>query len=130
MVVSVLCFLFVWSLAFSLYTAVSVWWLRVFLSLANFFSALDMDAREHNTERRGVFSLQWYSQCVDGAMHHAQRLPTLGVYTGEQLYRLSRSSNARDLPERNKKCKTLERLWKIKFLFDVLNSVLFFCIPS
>ena len=110
MVVSVLCSFFVWLLAFSLYTAVSVWWLHGFFSLANFFSALDMDAREHNTERRGVFSLQWYPQCVDGAMHRAQQLPTLGVYTGEQLYRLSRSSNARDLPERNKKCKTLERL--------------------
>ena len=54
-----------------------------------FFSALDMDAREHNKERRGVSGLQWNPQCVDGAMHRVQRLPTLGVYTGEQLNRLS-----------------------------------------
>ena len=112
-VVSVSCFLFVWSLAEGLYTVVSVWWLRVLIFFP-VFTALDIDAREHNTERRGVSGLQWYPQCVDGAMHRAQRLPTLGVYTGEYHNRLSRSSNARDLLERTRKMHNIGTALKDK----------------
>ena len=74
-------FLLVWLLAEGLYTVVP----SCFDLFLGGFSALDMDAREHNTERRGVSSLQWNPQCVDGAMQRTQRLHTMGVYTGEQL---------------------------------------------
>ena len=112
MVVSVLCSFFVWLLAFGLYTAVSVWWLRVFFLFFQHWTW----TRE-NTIRRDEGCLVYngiHSVLMGPCTAFSDYLRWEFTQVSNST-RLSRPSNALDLPEGTLKCKTLKRLRMIRF---------------
>ena len=121
MVESLLCFLFVWLLADGLNTAVSVWWLHVLIFFCFF---------KHWTWTREN-TIRWDEGCLVYNGIHSVLMGPCVTYAGSlhrwatqpfvSLIKRSRST---------RKNKTFKRLWMIRSLFDVLNSVLFFCVPS
>ena len=106
-VVSVSCFLFVWSLAEGLYTVVSVWWLRVLIF--SLFLQHWTWTRE-NTIRRDEGCLVYngiHSVVMGPCTAFSDYLRWEFTQVSNSI-RLSRPSNALDLPERTRKMQNIQ----------------------